>query len=366
MRVAVTLEQCWHRVPGGTARAALDLVAALQQLPEAPDLVGVSAFHRGAPAPGYEPTIPVRQLKLGRRPLYEAWHRLRWPAIESATGVVDVLHATGLAVPPRRAPLVWTLHDLAFIREPGHFTSHGLRFFHAALERALATADVVLCSSEATRRDALAAGFEPGRLRVVPLGARQQRATEEQVERVAAEYSLNRPYVLHVGTAEPRKNLERLVMAFEAMGRNDVDLVLVGPQGWGPSISASIAKLGERARLLGFVPSEHLGPLYAGAAVFCYPSLWEGFGLPVLEALVQGAPTVTSAGTATEEVAGDAALLVDPRDTSAITAALREVLDNPALADRLRHAGPSRASNFTWDSTARQTAEIYSGLTGGN
>lgn len=353
----MTLEQCWHRVPGGTARAALELIEALRA--HAVDLVGVAAFHRSGPVGGFEPTIPVATLPLPRRALYELWHRARWPAVEKATGPVDLVHATGLAMPPRRVPLVWTLHDLAFIRDPSHFTRHGLRFFHAALGLALQEADVVLCSSEATRRDAVAAGFDEGRLRVVPLGAHQRRAPESEVARVKARHGLDRPYVLHVGTAEPRKNLVGLLSAMDLIDHPDVELVLVGPPGWGPDLEHRIATTRRRVRTLGFVSSDELGPLYAGAAVFCYPSLWEGFGLPVLEALVQGTPTITSAGTATEEVAGDAAILVDPHDPQALAASLDRLLSDRSLQDALRSVGPTRASGFTWERTATATRAVY-------
>lgn len=380
LRVAVTLEQCWHRVPGGTARAAIDLVAALQSLGHVPgsadpsgaattrplDLVGVSAWHRQAPDPAFQPPVEVRALRLSRRMLYETWHRLRWPSVTAATGPVDLVHATGLVMPPAAVPVVWTLHDLAFLREPGHFTRHGLRFFHAALERALADAALVVCSSEATHRDAIDAGFAAERLRVVPLGAKQVVAGAEAVTRVRARHGLTNRYVLHVGTAEPRKNLRTLIEAMATLPQTDVQLVLAGPAGWGPDLEVQLNRLGDRVRRVGFVSEGDRSALYAGAAVFCYPSLWEGFGLPVLEAMVQGAPTVTSRATATEEVAGDAALLVDPTDVTAVRDAISRILDDPATAARLRAAGPMRAAEFTWERTAEATAAIYAEVAGGS
>ncbi|HET8931111.1 MAG TPA: hypothetical protein VFN21_10680, partial [Acidimicrobiales bacterium] len=128
LRVAVTLEQCWHRIPGGTARAALDTVEAIRAL-DAAELVGVAARHRAAPPEPWVPTIPVGMLPVPRQVLYETWHRFGWPSVEWATGPVDVIHVTGVAMPPKTAPLVATLHDLAFLRHPEYFTSHGLRFF---------------------------------------------------------------------------------------------------------------------------------------------------------------------------------------------------------------------------------------------
>ena len=354
----MTLEQCWHRVPGGTARAALELVDALGDRSEL-SLVGVSAWHRRAPAPIWRPSIDVRALPLPRLALYESWHRWRRPRVERATGPVDLIHATAIAMPPRSVPIVLTLHDLAFLREPAHFTSRGLRFFHAALARARTDADAVICSSEATRVDAAAAGIPEDRLRVVPLGVRPVEVGTAQVETVRRRFGLDRPYVLHVGTAEPRKNLGRLLEAFALLGRSDVDLVLVGPAGWGDEAQAPTSSPTQRVRRLGFVSEADKAALYAGASVFCYPSLWEGFGLPVLEAQSLGAPVITSGGTATAEAAGDAAILVDPLDTAAIAEALERLLDDEDLSADLRRRGPERAAAFPWSRTAQLTLDVY-------
>jgi glycosyltransferase involved in cell wall biosynthesis len=161
------------------------------------------------------------------------------------------------------------------------------------------------------------------------------------------------------GTVEPRKNLRRLVKAFARLPRHDVDLVLVGPAGWNESLEADLATLEERVHVLGFVERPELEALLAGADVFCLPSLKEGFGLPVLEAMSQGTPVVTSKGTSTAEVAGAAALLVDPLDESAIAAAIEQLLDDRALAERLADAGRARASTYTWERTAAAAMAVY-------
>ncbi|MBI2710380.1 MAG: glycosyltransferase family 4 protein [Actinobacteria bacterium] len=362
----MTLEQCWHRVPGGTAGAAVELAAALLAREDV-DPVGVAAAHRRPPASGAAMPrgLAVRQLPLPRPALYEAWHRARRPAVQRATGPVDVVHATGYAMPPRRgAPVVWSVHDLAWRREPSSFTARGRRFFEAALACAARDADLVLCSSEATRADAQAAGLAPGRLRVVPLGVRARPVTEADVADVRRRHALARPYVLAVGTIEPRKNHRTLIEAMVRLDRRDVDLVLAGPAGWGPSLASAAGRLGDRARLLGFVRDADLAALYRGAEVVAYPSTWEGFGLPVLEAMAQGAPVVTSKGTSTEEVAGGAAVLVDPLDADALAAAVTRVLDDPALAERLRAAGRARAAELTWERCAERTVAAYREVAG--
>ncbi|MEJ7584268.1 MAG: glycosyltransferase family 1 protein [Acidimicrobiales bacterium] len=365
VRVAVTLEQCWHRVPGGTARAAIDTTAALLARHPELELVGVSACHRRPPLAPHAPPMPVAQLRLPRRVLYDAWHHLRRPAVTRATGPVELIHATGYAFPPPSAPIVWTLHDLAWRRDPSTFTARGVRFFETALRLAHTDASLVLCSSSTTMGAAAAAGLPADRLRLVPLGVRPIGTTAAEVAAVRAKHGLDGPYVLSVGTAEPRKNLARLMEAFATPTLDDraIDLVVVGPAGWQDGTAAAAARLGHRLRPLGFVPPAELAALYAGAEVFAYPSLWEGFGLPVLEAMAQGVPVVTSEATAMAEVAGDrGAVLVDPLDPEAIATGLTSVLDDPALADRLRTVGHERVAAHTWERTAELTAAAYAEL----
>jgi glycosyltransferase involved in cell wall biosynthesis len=260
---------------------------------------------------------------------------------------------------------VVTLHDLAWRRDPGMFTRNGVRFFDAALACTISDADLVLCPSQATIEDAAAAGVGRDRLRLVPWGMTTVDVTDEDVAGVRRRYGITGRYVLSVSTLEPRKNLRRLLDAFSRLGRDDVTLVVVGPEGWGESLSEPAEVLGDRLRRTGFVPRSELPPLYRGAAAVCYPSLWEGYGLPVAEAMGAGAPVVTSAGTATEElVAGGAGLAVDPCDTDAIAGALARVLDDDDLAGRLRQAGRARAADTTWDRTAALTVAAYEEVAG--
>jgi len=363
VRVAYTLEQCWHEVPGGTARAALEVARELHAGSRL-DLIGVSARHRRPPAPSWVPPIAVRALPLPRLALYEAWHLARRPAVQLATGPVDVIHATGLAVPPRSAPLVVTVHDLAFIHDPSQFTAKGRRFFDQALRLIRRDADLVLVSSQATWRDCVAAGLPERKLRLVPLGVRGAEVDPGEVTTTLARYGLERPFVLSVGTLEPRKNLPALIDAFARIKRTDVDLVLVGASGWHTEIDELVRPLGTRVRVLGFLPNADRDALYSGAELFCYPSLFEGFGLPVLEAMAAGTPVVTSSGTATAEAAGTAGLLVDPRDRAAITDALDRVLGDEALAGDLRAAGREQAAGFSWTRTAELTLSAYEELAG--
>jgi glycosyltransferase involved in cell wall biosynthesis len=351
--VALTLEQCWHRVPGGTAVAALELAHALRGRPEV-TAIGVAARHREPPPAAFRPPIEVRHLGLPRPVLYDSWLYLRRPPVSRATGPIDVVHATTIVTPPRSAPLVVTIHDLAFLHADGHASRRGRRVFERSLALVRQDADLVVCSSMATLEDCAAHGIDRARLRLVPLGVRSQPATPDDIARVRRRYGLDGPYVLFAGTNEPRKNLPRLVQACGGMP-GGLTLVLAGPAGWGEQVAA-----GGSVNVLGVVSPDDLRALYAGAAVFAYPSLREGFGLPVLEAMAQGAPVVTSRGTSTEEAAGGAAVLVDPRDVADIRRGLEEA---QARRAELAAAGRARAAAASWSVTAELTVAAYREVT---
>ena len=355
-RVAITLEQFWHRVPGGTATAVWAMARALAERDL--DLVGVSAWNKTKPNVRFRLPFPIEWLPLPRVALYPAWHRFRWPKVEAATGPVEVIHATTFAIPPKSAPLVVTIHDLAFLHSPEHFTARGRRFFERGLELALQDADVVVCPSRHTADDCIANGFPRESIRVVPWGVEAVAVSEDEVADTLADFEITRPYILWTGTIEPRKNLARLVEAFLSMD-TDAELVLAGPHGWNEDLSQLLARGAGRIRSLGYVQPHDLAALYSGASIVCYPSLLEGFGLPVLEAMAQGAPVVTSSGTATEEAAGGAAALVDPRDTRSIAEGMMELLDDRSKAELLGAAGRERAAELTWASCAEQMHTVY-------
>jgi glycosyltransferase involved in cell wall biosynthesis len=361
VRVALTLEQCWHPVPGGTAVAALELCRALIARRDL-ELVGVAARHRSDPPSQWVPPLPVSQLPLPRALLYEAWHVLRRPSVERATGHVDVVHATGIAMPPATRPVVATVHDLAYLDHPELFSRAGLRFFRQALALMLSDATLVLCSSNATLQRCQDAGFDAARLRHVPLGVSIDTVAVDEIRAVRERFGIPGDYVLWTGTVEPRKNLRGLLRAY-AQVEHGVELVLVGPTGWNEDLEAVLDALPDnvqtRIRRLGWVHRRDLAALYAGATVFCFPSLLEGFGFPVVEAMAHGVPVVTSSGTSTEELAGDAALVVDPRDDAAIAAALSTVLGDPALRARMREKGIAQAARYTWEASAELVRLAY-------
>jgi glycosyltransferase involved in cell wall biosynthesis len=306
-----------------------------------------------------------------RRIWWDGWRAGRVAAVARA----DLLHSTSAYLPwPAPCPCVLTIHDLAIYRFPEAFPranrTLGRWLFEASVRRAAA----LIAVSEATRRDAIdLLGVDSARITAIPEAAdpifRPVRDPAE-LARVRAAHGLARPYVLSVATTEPRKNLRRLLAACavcrEALGR-EIELVLVGAKGWldGP-LEEDVRRLAAVGvvRLTGYVPRGDLPALYSGAAVVAYPSLYEGFGLPVLEALACGAPVLTSNRSSLPEVAGDAALLVDPTDYEAIAVGLRTLLEDDALAATLRRRGPARAARFTWEAAARATLAVYARAAG--
>ncbi|MEP6296776.1 MAG: glycosyltransferase family 1 protein, partial [Ilumatobacter sp.] len=316
LRVAYTVEQSWHRVPGGTAVAALRVAREFLSNPEFADEVDlrlVAGKHPAAPSDLYVPPAPVAMLPLGRRMLYAGWTRLNWPRVESVTGHVDVVHATGLIPAGTAAPLVVTVHDLAFLHTPEKFSRRGAMLMKRSIETTRRRARLVICSSRSTFDDCVAHGFDPGRLRLVPLGVDATPATADEIDTARANHGLPDEFVLFVGTLEPRKNLSRLVEAMSAARSDGLDLplIVVGADGWG-DVRSGVDD--PRVRFLGSVSDTDLRGIFAAASVMAYPSEHEGFGLPVIEAMAQGTAVVTSRGTSTEEVAGGAAVLVDPFD----------------------------------------------------
>lgn len=360
MDVALTVEQLWQPVPGGSGSYIRELVAALPSAGVRP--VGLAA--RGADGDDAGLGVPVVRSALPRRVLYESWSRLRLPRADGPAGRVDVVHATTWAVPGHRAPLVVTVHDLAFLRDPGHFTPRGNAFFRRALDITRAEAARVVVPSRATRDDCVAEGVDADRVDVVPHGVRVPEVTPSERAAWRRRHGVDRPYVLWCGTLEPRKNLPRLVEAYaRAVGEAPgfPDLVLVGPAGWGGEadrVASALSALPEgTVHLLGRLPEADLHAAYAGATAFAFPSLWEGFGMPVLEAMAHGVPVLTSAGTSMAEFAAGAGVLVDPTDTDALTAGLVALVtgDSGAWSASARRT----AAGMTWESSARAHAAAY-------
>lgn len=289
------------------------------------------------------------------------WQRTNHPRVERWTGPVDVVHAANFVAPPARAPVVVTIHDLTFARYPEMCTADVLRYprlIRRALERG-ATVHVV---SDFVGTEVRAEfGLPPERVVRVYPGLRPSGGGEPAAGRRLA--GADR-YVLALGTVEPRKNLPTLVRAFDlvAGSSTDLHLVVAGPDGWDRDAflaATTAAHHDDRIRRLGYVSEADRRDLVAGAAVLAYPSLYEGFGHPPLEAMAAGIPVVAAQAGALPEVLGDAALLVDPGDEMAIAEGLLQVAGDDELRADLVVRGRDRAASFSWDRAASEFEALY-------
>lgn len=259
-------------------------------------------------------------------------------------------------------PQVVMVHDLRTISHPEH--SLQSIYFRQWVPLLLRQCKHILTNSRFTAQEIQrCAGVEEHRITVIPLGFSSDLFTASG-RLDSGESAVGRPYLLHVGQAYPHKNLAHLIQSFAKVAACDRDVVLVlagkPHSSEVPKLSALVQQLGldERVQFRSYVPAAELPRLYRGAMAFVYPSLWEGFGLPVLEAMACGTPVITSLGSGTEEVAGDAALLVDPTNTSELEDALLQVMRNPELRRRLSRDGLMRSSQFSWTVTATRTAAL--------
>ena len=295
------------------------------------------------------------------RVAHALWARAPWPRIEHWTGEVDVVHATNFVAPPSRAPVVVTVHDLAFAHSPELCRPETLAY-EPLLRQAIERGAVVHTVSDfvaAEVRDYFALPDE----RVVRIYAGIA-ATGSGDASSGQKLAGGSSYIVAMGTIEPRKNLPVLVRAFDVVAADHEDalLVVAGPDGWGAQAfddAVSHARFGERVRRLGYVTNAERADLLAGASVLAYPSLYEGFGHPPFEAMAAGVPVVTARAGALPEAVGDAALLVDPTDVDALADALSRVLDDPALRAVLVSRGHERVQEFSWASAVDEFVALY-------
>jgi glycosyltransferase involved in cell wall biosynthesis len=365
-RAGVVAEQLLRPVPGGVGRYVRALVEHLP-LEAAVDggavtwIVGRHPADRLA-ATGL-PAQTTRRLVWPGRLVTRTWITLRQPRLPAELlGRLDLVHATSAAVPPSAGrPLVATVHDLAFRHFPDAYPAAGRRYHERSARVVAAEAVRLLVPSAATARDLVELyGVEPERVAVIPLGVEPPAEPDRAgARRLLRDLGVRGPFLLAVGTLEPRKNLPRLLAAFGEVTDElpDHHLVVVGPVGWGPALRPTWESV--RVKLAGPVGDATLHALYQAADGLAYPSLYEGFGLPVLEAMAHGVPVLTSDRSSLPEVAGDAALLVDPVDRGAIAKGLVRLVSDGALRRRLAAAGRRRAAGFSWPATAAATWAAY-------
>ncbi len=308
--------------------------------------------------------------------------RLTWPhtpfvripltlSAELRRRPVDLLHVQYTAPPLAPCAVVATIHDLSFEHLPETFNRRSRAQLRLTVRRTARIASAVITPSEYSRRDLLEAyHLPPERVTVTPLSAAPHLAPvcdERERRRVRELYGISGEYILAVGAIHPRKNLVRLIEAYADLRASRPQaklpqLVLVGKRGWlyGETLSAvNRHSVNGDIRFTGYAREEDLPALYTDALCFVYPSYFEGFGLPVLEAMACGAPVVAGNRTSLPEVVGDAGLLVDPFDKGALSSAIGRLIDDAALRQKLRARGLERARHFSWRETARLTLEVY-------
>jgi glycosyltransferase involved in cell wall biosynthesis len=347
---------------GGIARYTVQLIRALKALAPEHELLAIRSRRPKVPPP----TISAHGEISVRTPPHHRLERysLSW---ELRSAGLDMLHTPDFIPPrPRDWGRVITVHDLAFLRFPWTVTGESRRYY-GGIFRAVREADAVIAVSHATARDLVElADAAPEKTHVIHEGVDDGLAPmdpDEARHGVAQRFGVEGRYALFVGTLEPRKNVPTLLRAFAQLHRDfPVRLVLAGARGW---LSEDIFRtlrdlaLADGVAFLGPVPPEELRPLYCGAEVLVLPSLYEGFGLPPLEAMACGTPVVVSAAGALPEVVGDAGLVVNPEDPDDLAAALGWVLGNPAFQAELARRGLRRAEEFSWERAARETLAIY-------
>jgi alpha-1,3-rhamnosyl/mannosyltransferase len=295
-----------------------------------------------------------------------------WPTVESFLGPVDVFHSVNaMALPQRQGRRVVTIHDLTCLHFPQLHPLFRRTLFHFGIGRAARLADAIIVPSAATRQDvADRYPLSAGKIRVVPEAPGDHFVpwTAEACAPVLARYALShRGYFLSVGNIEPRKNLLAVIRAYNRL-RADTRaapvLSIAGGAGWKNQPihrAAAASPFAADIRFLGYVPDPDIPALMSGALALVYPSIYEGFGLPPIEAMACGTPVVTSNRSSLPEVVGEAALLVDPDDGAALADAMARIAGDPSLREALRERGLAQAGRFSWDETARLTLEVYEG-----
>ena len=318
--------------------------------------------------------LTIRSLPLTDDWLARVWQRLRIPlAVEAITGKVDLFYSPNFVLPPLlpNTPSLLTVHDLSFMRHPETFSDKLRAYLENAVPRSVNRATHIITDSEATRKDLISIfGVAPEKITTLLLGVSPRFfpvAGDNERQHLIRKYGVGeRPYILALGTVQPRKNYVRLMQALDPIAeKNNVDLVIAGRPAW---LSEPIFdEAGKRSfvHMLGFTDDGDLPALYRQAALFAFPSLYEGFGLPPLEAMACGTPVIASSASSVPEAVGQAGLLINPLDIDAWTRAIQQVLDDSDLRIRLITDGLAHSAEFSWKRAAEGWLNVVMNTTVG-
>lgn len=358
---------------GGIGRLVRDLVAALARLDTETDyrLFVAGASLEKLPRP-LAPNFQWKPSFISPRNFARIWHRARLPIpVEMFLGKVELYHATDFVLPPTlpRTKTILTVHDLSFVRVPDA-ASHSLkRYLDEVVPRSVKQAGHIIADSQATKDDLMALYAVPEEKVTVLLSGVEPRYAPQkdatQLLTIRSKYKIgNSPYLFTIGTIQPRKNFSRVIQALKILRDTGyhLDLVIAGGKGWLEDEmykTLAATKLHDHVHLIGFADDKDIATLYSGAEAVVFPSLYEGFGFPVLEGMACGTPVVTSNVSSLPEVAGDAAIMVNPYDVEAIVDAIRRVLDDGELRASMIERGFAQAAKFTWENSAKELLQIY-------
>ncbi len=293
------------------------------------------------------------------------WNDIHIIGVDNLLGSVDVFHSSDWIQPPSKAKKITTIHDLVVYKYPDLSDPYIVSTQKKRLKLVKKECDLIIAVSESTKKDIVEIlGIPEEKIRVVYPGIDDKFHTrnDKEIMKMKKKYNILGDYILSVGTIEPRKNLDRLIEAFKLFSNHSliktldepIELVLVGKTGWG-----SLLPLPQHVRKLGLVEDELLPVLYSGAAMFLYPSLYEGVGYPILEAMASGTPVITSDRGSPKEVAGEAGLYVDPLDIKEISIKMTNLFIDNKRREKMIEMGLAQARQFNWLKTARQTLSLY-------
>lgn len=325
------------------------------------------------PIPGGD-NVALHRAPVGERWLYRLWHRLGVPLpIQWFTGQLELFHSPDFVLPPVQSntPTLLTVHDLSFVHYPETFTPSLVGYLNRVVPSSVERATHILADSRATKDDLVSIWNTPAdKVTVLYSGVNSKFRPESDAQKTAGvrqRYGLDQePYLLSVSTLQPRKNYQMLIRAFrEVAARYPHNLVIAGGKGWLYEQIVEEARAQEltgRVRFIGFVDDDDLPALYSAAALFVFPSLYEGFGLPLLEAMACGVPVLTSDSSCLPEIAGEAAIKLSPTKQEDWTRVMIETLGDPSRRMKLVAAGFLQARQFTWSKAARQLLGVYENL----